>query len=100
MQADERNKQLGESFRQSRRETVVICMAWAVFLAWTGIGCGLGSHQEGDEPVRTILGMPRWVFFGVVLPWLAACAFTVWFSMVYMQDTDLDPDRSGRENEA
>ena len=45
------------------------------------------------EPVAILFGMPRWAFFGVVLPWMAAGAFTLWFSMVFMKDTDLDPDR-------
>lgn len=90
---EERNRKLGESFRQSRREMVVIVGAWLVFLIWTGLVCGVGARHAPGEPVETVLGMPRWAFFGVVLPWGAACVFTLWFSMVFMKDTDLDPDR-------
>ena len=44
--------------------------------------------------METLYGMPRWAFFGVVLPWIAACGFTFWFSIFGMKDTPLDPDRS------
>ncbi|MEC8942108.1 MAG: DUF997 family protein [Verrucomicrobiota bacterium] len=93
MRREDRNRRLGESFRQASRETVVIVIAWLVFLTWTGLVCGLGGRFDPDKPVETVFGMPRWVFFGVVLPWIAACGFTFWFSMVFMKDTDLDPDR-------
>lgn len=96
---DERNKRLGESFRQARRETLVIVAAWAVFLAWSGLVCGFGARLDSDEPLRTAFGMPRWAFFGVVLPWLAACLFTTWFALKFMQDTDLDPDRARPEED-
>lgn len=75
-------------------------MAWLVFMVWTGIACSLGWKHESGEEIATILGMPRWVFFGVILPWLAACGFTGWFSMCYMKDTDLDPDRDRAELES
>lgn len=95
---EQRNRELGESFRQARRETIVICVAWLVFLGWTGLVCGIGGRIESGEPIETVAGMPRWVFFGVVLPWLAACLFTFWFSMFFMKDTDLDPDRERDEH--
>ena len=90
---EERNKRLGESYRQSTRETLVIIGAWAFFMAWTAIACSLG-WKEGEE-VETLFGLPRWVFFGVILPWIAACGFTWWFTMCFMKDTDLNPDSEG-----
>lgn len=62
-------------------------------MIWTAVACSLGSGPRPGEEIVTVLGMPRWVFFGVVLPWVAACGFTLWFTMFYMKDTDLDPDR-------
>lgn len=97
---EDRNKRLGESFRQSSRETVVIVIGWLVFLIWTATVCSLGWDGENEKEVVTVMGLPRWVFFGVVLPWIAACGFTFWFTMFFMEDTDLDPDRSEEEEEA
>ena len=96
-QKKQRNRDLGQSFRQARRESFVIIGAWFFFLVWTALVCGLGSTLNPEEPVKTVLGMPRWVFFGVVLPWIVACLFTLWFSMFFMKDTDLDPDRESPE---
>ncbi len=72
---------------------VVIVGAWLVFLIWTGLVCGIGARLDPENRVATVFGMPRWAFFGVVLPWGVACVFTLWFSMIFMKDTDLDPDR-------
>ena len=97
---EQRNRALGESFRQAGRESVVILIGWLFFLIWTGTVCVFGSGEGSGENVPTTLGLPRWVFFGVALPWVAACGFTFWFTMFYMKDTDLDPDRAreGGEN--
>lgn len=100
MRREDRNRRLGESFRQASRETVVIVIAWLVFMAWTAVACSLGWSGEKGEEVVTVMGMPRWVFLGVALPWIAACGFTFWFTMFFMKDTDLDPDRSEEEEGA
>lgn len=90
--SSDRNQLLGESFRQARKEMFVIIGAWAFFLLWTAGVCAWSSGLEPGKPVPTLFGMPRWAVLGVILPWLAACVFTAWFSMVFMQDTDLNPD--------
>jgi hypothetical protein len=95
---EQRNKELGESFRQSSRETLVIIGAWVVFMVWTAIACARGARPGPDGEYATAFGMPRWVFFGVVLPWVAAVIFTLWFSMFHMKDTDLNPDREVDED--
>lgn len=94
MPDETRNRRLGASFRQTSRETVVILVAWLAFLSWTGLVCSLAGRLEAGKTVETLYGMPRWAFFGVVLPWIAACGFTFWFSIFGMKDTPLDPDRS------
>ena len=75
MPDETRNRRLGASFRQTSRETVVILVAWLAFLSWTGLVCGLAGRLEAGKTVETLYGMPRWAFFGVVLPWIAACGY-------------------------
>ena len=91
-QREQRNRKLGESFRQASRESVVIVLGWLVFLIWTATVCASGGGETDGERIATLMGLPRWVVFGVALPWLAACGFTFLFTMFYMKDTDLDPD--------
>ncbi|MEM1294825.1 MAG: DUF997 family protein [Verrucomicrobiota bacterium] len=82
--------ELRESFRQSRREMWVILAAWAFFLLWTGIACTILPPQElSNGTIPTVLGIPQWVVFAVVLPWIGALIFICWFALRFMKDTDL-----------
>ncbi len=60
--------------------------SWVACLLWS-----LGySHffGYGVADITLVLGMPSWVFYGILLPWVAATAFSVWFSLCYMQDEE------------
>lgn len=83
--------ELGESFRQSRKEMWVILAAWTFFLLWTGIACTvLPPGEVGEEVViPTLFGIPQWVALGVILPWLGALVFIFWFALRFMKDTNL-----------
>ena len=35
------------------------------------------------------MGMPRWVFWGIFMPWLFVDAVTIWFVFFFMKDDDL-----------
>ena len=72
------------SFLRARKEAIIILVAWGVCLVLTvGLSWILGYS---DRPVSLIWGIPFWVFGGVMVPWLAATVFSVWFSLVYMRD--------------
>lgn len=88
-------------FVHSRREALIIFCVWALALLWSVPFCYYNGFLSlsilGTEYTRsfdpesfdTILGMPAWVFGGIVLPWLAADVFTVWFCFFYMKEDDL-----------
>lgn len=78
-------------FLNSRRETVVLLIAFSFFLVWSvGVSylTGYGVHPAdlGD----TVLGMPRWVFWGVCIPWCGSIAFTFWFAGFCIADDPLE----------
>ena len=79
-------------FENSRRETLVLLIGFAVFFAWS-IGAsyvlGYAPTDTPVETVRTVIGMPHWVFWGVAVPWLGANLFTFWFCLFYMSDDPL-----------
>ena len=82
-------------FVNSLRETYVILAGFVVFLAWTiGVSYWLGYGETGTDTPDMVWGMPRWVFWGVFLPWLAADAFTIWFCFAFMADDDLSESSS------
>lgn len=86
--------------RNSRREAIVIGLAWLL----TTIYCCTYSylfgyirpgHPLGRDDVRPILGIPSWVFWGYIVPWGVCAAFTFWFAGFQVADDDLGLDHAG-----
>jgi len=80
---------LGDSFRQSRRELFFILGTWVVFATWISVSGALTAFELPSGEVKTLLGMPRWVFISVALPWVAANGVIFYFALSFMKDTDL-----------
>lgn len=78
--------------RSSRREMRVALIFWAVFATWVvGAGKWLAYQKlEDGELIQTVMGVPSWVFWVVVLPWIVATVFTIGFATFYMKDHDLE----------
>ena len=77
------------TFVNARREAGLILVAWAVCLIWTVGYCAFAAYDVPSEQIQIILGMPSWVFWGVLVPWVVATLFSVWFSLAYIADDDL-----------
>jgi hypothetical protein len=108
-------------YRHTRREALVILLAWAVAFAYTCLSCyrfGYASHAPNPDawpPAGSVpawdrdpatlttplgLGIPDWVFYGIILPWLACIGFTCWFCLRLFVDDDLDTAGGGRRDDA
>lgn len=75
----------------ARREACVILVAFVAFLMWSVSWCYLaGYHEPADGPPTQVFGIPSWVFWGVLVPWIAADVFGLWFCFFYMADDPLD----------
>lgn len=95
-------------FRSSLRELRSILVIWTVFLIWVVGYCGLFGYEPTDPTeetaLKTILGMPSWVFGGIFIPWIVATIVICWFALTQIEDHPLqDPvaddessDRGGR----
>ena len=81
-------KEHNKTFLSARKEAWLILLAWAVCLVWT-VGYSTWAGTRPGE-IDLVLGIPGWVFWGVAAPWLSATAFSVWFSLFYMADDDLE----------
>jgi fatty acid desaturase len=80
-----RRDQLDPVLVHARREALVILAAFAVCLVWSVGWCYLaGYHEPAGSGLSTVLGMPSWVFWGVLVPWLAADVFALWFCFFFV----------------
>ena len=60
-------------------------LVWAVpYCYWNGY-----VDDFSVDNFETMMGVPKWVFIGIVAPWLVADVFTTWFCFCYMKDDDL-----------
>lgn len=77
---------------------------FALTLVWTVGYCYLRGYQHApdswvvqaglavartDDNFHQIWGLPDWVLFGILVPWLLSTAFTIGFALVGMKDDDL-----------
>jgi hypothetical protein len=86
----------------ARREALVILAAFAVCLVWSVTWCYLAGYREpGAAGLATVLGMPSWVFWGVLVPWLGADLFACWFCFFFLADDPLgEAEDEAAETEA
>ena len=71
-------------FLRARKEAFFVLLSWAVCMVWTiSLSYFLG-YKEG--PITIVAGFPLWVLVGVIIPWIGATIFSVWFSLKYMRD--------------
>lgn len=86
-------------FTNAKRETTVLLMTFLVFLFWSvGVSFYLGYGVEPEIIQTRIWGMPRWVFWGVLVPWGVATLFTIWFAWFFMMNDSLE-ERSDAESQ-
>lgn len=62
----------------------------------------LGPFERFDRDPDSLttplgLGIPDWIFYGVVLPWLACIGLTFWFCLKYFSEDDLENGESPGE---
>lgn len=88
-------------FASGRRELVWILASWVGCFLWVIGYCGLFGYRTADQPLVTVLGMPSWVFWGIVLPWILTSMTSIWFALRKIEDhpfEDADSD-SPRERD-
>lgn len=71
---------------------VFMLVTWGVFCVWTLGYNALHAADTGFIVEEMVLGLPRWVFFGIALPWVCATAVTILFALFFMKDEDWSAD--------
>ena len=96
------------TLRNARRESLLVAGIVLVALIWTVGYCSLRGYQHPadswlvtsglavnrtSEDLTTILGIPDWVFVGVVLPWIVCTIITIALSLRGLADDDLGAEQ-------
>ena len=75
--------------KSARKEAVAALLLFAAALVYTVTYCALKGYHRDPETLTFILGLPDWVFWGVVVPWLACSSIAFPFALRFMKDADL-----------
>jgi hypothetical protein len=73
----------------ARREAIFALLVWGAAASFSISYCALYGYDRSPESLTFILWFPDWVFWGVIVPWFACLAVSVWFAMFYMRDDAL-----------
>jgi len=76
----------------ARREALFTAGLWVLACGWT-VGFSAFFGYRPEPAPRLILGMPAWVFGGIVAPWLVCTVVTCWFALRGIRDEDLGRER-------
>jgi hypothetical protein len=87
-------------FLSARREALVAFVVWAFALAWSVGYCAVNGYHRTAESLTFVLWFPDWVFWGIVVPWLACVVVSIWFAFGLMRDEDLGSNEQGDDEQA
>jgi hypothetical protein len=75
--------------KSARRELLFSATVWLASLTWSVGYCAKYGYRLKPEELTFTLGMPSWIFYGVMLPWGICTAISGVFAFGIMQDADL-----------
>lgn len=81
----------------ARREATGALVVWLIATVYSVGYSYLFGYNRSVESLRFVWGVPDWVFWGIVVPWLACLAVSGWFAFVFIQDVDLGKDPEEEE---
>jgi hypothetical protein len=107
-------------YRDSKREALIILLAWAACMVWSVSYCYLNGYTRHDRVPGEVsallptldqhnrtpdtlttplgLGIPDWALWGIVVPWILCVFFSAWFCFIYMTDDPEPQDRGEDEH--
>jgi hypothetical protein len=79
--------------QSARKEARFVIALWLACCVYTVGYAGLFAYRREELP-RLVLGMPEWVVWGIVAPWLVSTLITCWYALWGMRDEDLGEERA------
>jgi hypothetical protein len=78
--------------RSARREALFALAVWLVSMVYTITYCYLNGYNRAPESLTFVLWFPDWVFWGIVVPWIACVILSTWFAFRFMGDEPLEDE--------
>jgi len=79
--------------RAARREAAFTAVLWLAAMGYTISYCYLNGYGRNLDDVKFVLWFPDWVFWGIVVPWLACVVVSTIFAFGFMGKEPLGADR-------
>lgn len=73
-------------FLKVRREAIIAGILWVVFATWTITACYIIGYKA--QSVTFIFGIPNWIVWGVLLPWVCATIANSVFALLILADDE------------
>ena len=80
----------------NRREALVVLAVWLTAMTYSVGYCAWFGYGRTTADLTYVFGFPDWIFWGVVVPWVASAAISFLVATFVMRDEDLgvDPDEA------
>jgi hypothetical protein len=79
----------------ARREALIVLATWTIAMTYCLVYCARHAYGRPIEDLKYIGGFPDWVFWGIIVPWVACILFSWIFASIWMRDEDLGEDPPG-----
>lgn len=78
-------------YLNSKREAIFIFSLWLLCLLWCVPYCYLNGYVPDGQEVPLMWGMPKWIVYGILGPWILADVVTILFCVFIFSEDDLGP---------
>lgn len=83
-------------FLHARKEAIIALIVFVLAGVYTITYAYCFGYELEAAAVDTFLGIPSWVVWGIIAPWLSVVLFSFWYSLYFIQDEDLGDDPEDR----
>lgn len=73
----------------SRREAIIVFLIWVVACTYVLGYCYAFGYNRDPKTLTFVLGIPDWVFYGIVIPWSVCTLLSFWVANFLIADDDL-----------
>jgi hypothetical protein len=73
----------------SKREALFAASLWLAAVLYTVGYCSRFGYRRTADDLTFVVGIPDWVFWGIVAPWTFCTVVSIWFALRFMRDDPL-----------